>query len=184
MNIRNIRCHCPFLLLWEQQTPITNYKLFYDIQHWCCKFSNFAQMWLQSQKSQHHSFSSLPQTGCNPASAFASFSKRLASPPREEEMSRSVARLITGPSDTLASSIPTFPRSLSPPSYSPPASPLEGDVVIPCEFCGVALEEAVVFHHQVRKTLKILWVQPENTDLFFQLLTACLLILACSSPCL
>lgn len=52
--------------------------------------------------------------------------------------------------DTLASNIPTFPRSVSPASYSPPASPLEGDVVIPCEFCGVALEEAVVFHHQVR----------------------------------
>lgn len=51
--------------------------------------------------------------------------------------------------DTLASNIPTFPRSVSPASYSPPASPLEGDVVIPCEFCGVALEEAVVFHHQV-----------------------------------
>ncbi|MEQ2162315.1 hypothetical protein GOODEAATRI_018470 [Goodea atripinnis] len=50
--------------------------------------------------------------------------------------------------DSLASNIPTFPRSVSPASYSPPASPLEGDVVIPCEFCGVALEEAVVFHHQ------------------------------------
>lgn len=102
-----------------------------------------------------HSFSPpRPQTGCNPASAFASFSKRLASPPREDDMSRSVAGLMSGPTDTLASSIPTFPRSLSPTTYSPPASPLEGDVVIPCEFCGIALEEAVVFHHQVCNTVE------------------------------
>lgn len=58
--------------------------------------------------------------------------------------------------DTLGSNIPTFPRSVSPASYSPPSSPLEGDVVIPCEFCGVPLEEAVVFHHQVFDLMYIL----------------------------
>lgn len=104
----------------------------------------------------------LHQTGCNPASAFASFSKRLASPPREDEMSRSVAGLMSGPTDTLASSIPTFPRSLSPTTYSPPASPLEGDVVIPCEFCGIALEEAVVFHHQDKCDMRPQTARPLN----------------------
>ncbi|XP_047447869.1 TRAF-type zinc finger domain-containing protein 1 isoform X1 [Mugil cephalus] len=85
----------------------------------------------------------LHQTGCSPASAFASYSKQPSSPPKEDRMSR-----MRSLPNTLASNIPTFPRSMSPASYSPPASPLEGDVVIPCEFCGVALEEAVVFHHQ------------------------------------
>lgn len=87
---------------------------------------------------------------------------------------------MSGPTDTLASSIPTFPRSLSPTSYSPPASPLEGDVVIPCEFCGIALEEAVVFHHQVCNTVefKILGLQPESIDdCFLQLLAVCVLML-------
>ncbi|CAJ1068210.1 TRAF-type zinc finger domain-containing protein 1 [Xyrichtys novacula] len=90
----------------------------------------------------------LHQTGCSPASAFASFSKHPVTPPKEDRMSRNTAGLMHSIPDTLASNIPTFPRSVSPASYSPPASPLEGDVVIPCEFCGVALEEAVVFHHQ------------------------------------
>lgn len=89
------------------------------------------------------------QTGCSPASAFASFSKQPSSPPKDDRTSRSTSGLMHSLPDTLASNIPTFPRSVSPASYSPPASPLEGDVVIPCEFCGVALEEAVVFHHQV-----------------------------------
>lgn len=90
----------------------------------------------------------LHQTGCSPASAFASFSKQPSSPPKEERIGRNAAGLMRSLPDTLASNIPTFPRSVSPAAYSPPASPLEGDVVIPCEFCGVALEEAVVFHHQ------------------------------------
>lgn len=28
--------------------------------------------------------------------------------------------------------------------------PVEGGIIIPCEFCGVQLEEEVFFHHQVR----------------------------------
>ncbi|XP_053276337.1 TRAF-type zinc finger domain-containing protein 1 [Pleuronectes platessa] len=90
----------------------------------------------------------LHQTGCSPASAFASFSKHPTSPPKEDRMSRNASGLIHSHPNSLASNIPTFPRSISPASYSPPASPLEGDVVIPCEFCGVVLEEAIVFHHQ------------------------------------
>lgn len=104
------------------------------------------------------------QTGCSPASAFASFSKQPVSPPREDRMGRNASGLMHSVPDTLASNIPTFPRSVSPASYSPPASPLEGDVVIPCEFCGVALEEAVVFHHQVCHLSSYLF---NYSDMFF-----------------
>ncbi|KAL0979375.1 hypothetical protein UPYG_G00184270 [Umbra pygmaea] len=94
----------------------------------------------------------LHQTGCNPASAFASFSKRPPSPGYEERTTRGADGLLQILPDT--SSLLTLPRSVSPLSCSPPASPLEGDVVIPCEFCGVALEEAVVFHHQDKCDLR------------------------------
>lgn len=104
----------------------------------------------------------LHQTGCSPASAFASFSKQPATPPREDRMSRNASGLMHSLPDTLASNIPTFPRSVSPVSYSPPASPLEGDVVIPCEFCGVALEEAVVFHHQDKCDMRPQTTHPLN----------------------
>ncbi|XP_072289242.1 TRAF-type zinc finger domain-containing protein 1-like [Eucyclogobius newberryi] len=95
----------------------------------------------------------LHQTGCSPASAFASFSKQASSPPREDRASQDkpgfVFKSLSQPSrmTSMFSSFPQYPRPLSP-SYSPPASPLEGDILIPCEFCGVALEEGVVFHHQ------------------------------------
>lgn len=89
----------------------------------------------------------LHQTGCSPASAFASFSKQ-ASPPREDPPGL-LYPIHRQPPDSLTSALPTFPSLAQyPSSYSPPASPLEGDILIPCEFCGVALEEAVVFHHQ------------------------------------
>ncbi|XP_015828534.3 TRAF-type zinc finger domain-containing protein 1 isoform X2 [Nothobranchius furzeri] len=90
----------------------------------------------------------LHETGCSPASAFASFSKQPSSPSKEGRMSQNTLGPMQNIPNTLASNIPTFPQSISPASYSPPASPLVGDVVIPCEFCGVALEESVVFHHQ------------------------------------
>ncbi|KAJ0067751.1 hypothetical protein NL108_010052 [Boleophthalmus pectinirostris] len=95
----------------------------------------------------------LHQTGCSPASAFASFSKHGSSPPREDRTPQDntgfVFKSLSQPNrlTSMFSSFPQYPRPLSP-SYSPPASPLEGDILIPCEFCGVALEEAVVFHHQ------------------------------------
>ncbi|KAM7391971.1 hypothetical protein PAMP_022617 [Pampus punctatissimus] len=104
----------------------------------------------------------LHQTGCSPASAFASFSKQPSTPPKENRMSRNASGLMHSLPDTLASNIPTFPRSVSPASYSPPASPLEGDVVIPCEFCGVALEEAVVFHHQDKCDMRPQTAHPLN----------------------
>lgn len=88
------------------------------------------------------------QTSCSPTSAFASFSKH-PSPPRADRMNRRPSGVSDNSSDTLASNISSAPQTVSLASVSPSRNPLEGDVVIPCEFCGVPLEEAVVFHHQV-----------------------------------
>ncbi|NXY72787.1 TRAD1 protein, partial [Glareola pratincola] len=75
----------------------------------------------------------LHQTGCNPASAFASFSKRSSSPnPREYGGLRA-----------------TGSKSCKPlPSAQPQGVQAGGDIMIPCEFCGIQLEEETLFHHQ------------------------------------
>ncbi|KFQ90359.1 TRAF-type zinc finger domain-containing protein 1, partial [Phoenicopterus ruber ruber] len=67
----------------------------------------------------------LHQTGCNPASAFASFSKRSSPNPREYHGLRAVGSKSC--------------RSLS--SSQPQAVQAEGNIMIPCEFCGIQLEE-------------------------------------------
>lgn len=116
-----------------------------------------------------HCFVCVFQTGCSPASAFASFSKHPASPPKAGGMNRSTSGVSDTSSDTMASNILSAPQSVCLSSESPPRSPLDGDVVIPCEFCGVALEEAVVFHHQVcqlqlqEKGLKVV-IAIQNND--------------------
>ncbi|NXJ82843.1 TRAD1 protein, partial [Trogon melanurus] len=74
----------------------------------------------------------LHQTGCNPASAFASFSKRSSPNPRGY--------------DGLRAAGSKSRRSLS--SSQPRAVLAEGDLLIPCEFCGIQLEEETLFHHQ------------------------------------
>ncbi|NWH88770.1 TRAD1 protein, partial [Aegithalos caudatus] len=74
----------------------------------------------------------LHQTGCNPASAFASFSKRSSSPNPWE-----YSGLRAGGSNSH--------RIL--PSSQPQAGQA-GDIMIPCEFCGIQLEEEILFHHQ------------------------------------
>ncbi|NXT75017.1 TRAD1 protein, partial [Zapornia atra] len=74
----------------------------------------------------------LHQTGCNPASAFASFSKRSSLNPRGY--------------DGLHANGSKNCRSLS--SSHPRAVQSEGNIMIPCEFCGIQLEEEVLFHHQ------------------------------------
>ncbi|NXV84895.1 TRAD1 protein, partial [Calonectris borealis] len=75
----------------------------------------------------------LHQTGCNPASAFASFSKRSSSPNLREY-------------DGLHAAGSKSCRSLS--SSQPQAVQAEGNIMIPCEFCGIQLEEETLFHHQ------------------------------------
>ncbi|XP_030316618.1 TRAF-type zinc finger domain-containing protein 1 [Calypte anna] len=74
----------------------------------------------------------LHQTGCNPASAFASFSKRSSLKPQK----------YGGLCDAGSKSH----WSLS--SSQPQAVQAEGDIMIPCEFCGIQLEEEILFHHQ------------------------------------
>ncbi|XP_065548587.1 TRAF-type zinc finger domain-containing protein 1 [Lathamus discolor] len=75
----------------------------------------------------------LHQTGCNPASAFASFSKRSSSPnPWEYDGLRAGASKGFG---SLSSSQPQDVQA-------------EEDIIIPCEFCGIQLEEETLFHHQ------------------------------------
>ncbi|NXP17541.1 TRAD1 protein, partial [Scytalopus superciliaris] len=75
----------------------------------------------------------LHQTGCNPASAFASFSKRSSSPnPWEYDGLCAVG----------SNSWSTLPAS------QPQAGQAEGNIMIPCEFCGIQLEEEILFHHQ------------------------------------
>ncbi|KAL2091942.1 hypothetical protein ACEWY4_011740 [Coilia grayii] len=88
----------------------------------------------------------LHQTGCSPASAIASFSKQPPSLPCDRSTCQGVGSLLNLPE--CPPSPPTLPRSVSPLYCSPPTSPLGGDVLIPCEFCGITLEENVVFHHQ------------------------------------
>lgn len=86
----------------------------------------------------------LHQTGCSPASAIASFSKQAPSLQYEDIITQGAGHVIP----PRTPSPPTLPLSVSPLSYSSSSSPVEGDVLIPCEFCGVTLEEDVLFHHQ------------------------------------
>ncbi|XP_035236159.1 TRAF-type zinc finger domain-containing protein 1-like [Anguilla anguilla] len=94
----------------------------------------------------------LHQTSCSPATAFASFSKRAPSPPFEDAVPHAVGGFMYTPPGSP--SPPALPRSVSPPSCSPPSGPADGTVLIPCEFCGVTLEEDVVFHHQDKCDLR------------------------------
>ncbi|XP_056600774.1 TRAF-type zinc finger domain-containing protein 1 isoform X2 [Triplophysa dalaica] len=92
----------------------------------------------------------LHQTGCSPASAIASFSKQLPSLHYEDIITQDAGQVIP----PRTPSPPTLPLSVSPLLYSSSPSPDEGDVLIPCEFCGVALEENVLFHHQDKCDLR------------------------------
>ncbi|XP_027720276.1 TRAF-type zinc finger domain-containing protein 1 [Vombatus ursinus] len=108
----------------------------------------------------------LHQTGCNPASALASFSKR-SSPPRlsqdqgdREDREDPLQRFLDLPATRAVSS--RF-RSL----LGLPAAPSRESVIIPCEFCGIQLEEEVLFHHQDQCDLRpgtgvpVEWLLPD-----------------------
>ncbi|XP_036383975.1 TRAF-type zinc finger domain-containing protein 1 isoform X1 [Megalops cyprinoides] len=94
----------------------------------------------------------LHQTSCSPATAFASFSKRAPSPLFEDGVLHGAGGFMYTPPGSP--SPPAYPRTVSPLSCSPPSGPVEGTVLIPCEFCGVTLEEDVVFHHQDKCDLR------------------------------
>ncbi|KAM6422657.1 TRAF-type zinc finger domain-containing protein 1 isoform 1-T2 [Liasis olivaceus] len=77
----------------------------------------------------------LHQTGCNPASALASFSKRSNMVPPAECLSSLWGQLHGG---HPTSSGETFPFQHD----------IQDSLMLPCEFCGVQLEEEILFHHQ------------------------------------
>ncbi|XP_059910811.1 TRAF-type zinc finger domain-containing protein 1 [Gadus macrocephalus] len=106
----------------------------------------------------------LHQTGCSPASVFASFSKRPLSPSDAEPMSRSTSGTFHSHAEPAANrpGPSSFLPMDAPARCSPPARPLEGELMIPCEFCGVALEESVVFHHQDMCDLRPCSSKPVN----------------------
>ncbi|XP_062999834.1 TRAF-type zinc finger domain-containing protein 1 [Elgaria multicarinata webbii] len=79
----------------------------------------------------------LHQTGCNPRSALASFSKRSTFVPRSERLRDLWEQLQSERS--AGSGRETLPLQ--------PELPC-GSLMLPCEFCGVQLEEEVLFHHQ------------------------------------
>ncbi|XP_025970268.2 TRAF-type zinc finger domain-containing protein 1 isoform X2 [Dromaius novaehollandiae] len=89
----------------------------------------------------------LHQTGCNPASAFASFSKRSSPNPRKY--------------DDLHYFGPISSRSLY--SSRHQAVQADGNIIIPCEFCGIQLEEEVLFHHQDQCDLRPATASPADS---------------------
>ncbi|XP_021269065.1 TRAF-type zinc finger domain-containing protein 1 [Numida meleagris] len=88
----------------------------------------------------------LHQTGCNPGSAFASFSKR----------SSLDAQKYDGLRNTGYSSC----RSDYSSRYQPVQE--EGNIIIPCEFCGIQLEEEILFHHQDQCDLRPATANPAD----------------------
>uniref|UniRef100_A0A670ZRS3 TRAF-type zinc finger domain-containing protein 1 n=1 Tax=Pseudonaja textilis TaxID=8673 RepID=A0A670ZRS3_PSETE len=83
----------------------------------------------------------LHQTGCSPASALASFSKRSNLPPPTECLSGLWGEL---PGRRSVGSGETFP----------PQPGIQDSLLLPCEFCGVQLEEEILFHHQYQCDLR------------------------------
>ncbi|KAM3825952.1 TRAF-type zinc finger domain-containing protein 1 isoform 1-T2 [Vipera latastei] len=77
----------------------------------------------------------LHQTGCNPASALASFSKRSNLVPPTDCLSSLWGELPGGRSKGSGETFPFQPG-------------VQDSLLLPCEFCGVQLEEEILFHHQ------------------------------------
>ncbi|XP_063171497.1 TRAF-type zinc finger domain-containing protein 1 isoform X2 [Candoia aspera] len=77
----------------------------------------------------------LHQTGCNPASALAAFSKRSnVAPP---------AACLGGLWGQLQGGRPVGSGETFPLQHD-----VQDSLMLPCEFCGVQLEEEILFHHQ------------------------------------
>ncbi|KAH0625631.1 hypothetical protein JD844_015221 [Phrynosoma platyrhinos] len=77
----------------------------------------------------------LHQTGCNPTSALASFSKRSSFPPQSERF-RGMWEQLQSNQTVGSRKTPPFQHN----TYS--------SLMLPCEFCGIQLEEEILFHHQ------------------------------------
>nr|XP_014344078.1 PREDICTED: TRAF-type zinc finger domain-containing protein 1 isoform X1 [Latimeria chalumnae]XP_014344079.1 PREDICTED: TRAF-type zinc finger domain-containing protein 1 isoform X1 [Latimeria chalumnae]XP_014344080.1 PREDICTED: TRAF-type zinc finger domain-containing protein 1 isoform X1 [Latimeria chalumnae] len=97
----------------------------------------------------------LHQTGCNAASAFASFSKRSSSPPVE------YPRGFGGYSEHSPSARFLSDRFVSLPYEARVES--QESIILPCEFCGCQLEEEVLFHHQDKCDLRPATARPGSS---------------------
>ena len=86
-------------------------------------------------------YSFLRQTSCNPSRALPSYNMGSTSSKGAEEdhdviFQKFVRQATNNQLDSLMG-LSHFPS-------------VEDSIIIPCEFCGVQLEEEVLFHHQVR----------------------------------
>lgn len=82
----------------------------------------------------------LHQSGCN-SSAFAPFFNGRSSPkPQRDDQLQSKVDWLSKPSV----------QSVHPASSTPPPFNDLQSILIPCEFCGVVLEQDILFHHQIQ----------------------------------
>ncbi|XP_066116631.1 TRAF-type zinc finger domain-containing protein 1 isoform X1 [Saccopteryx bilineata] len=79
------------------------------------------------------------QTSCNPSCALPSYNMRSTSPKGVEEDPDVIFQKFL--QQATSNQLNSLMGLSSPPS-------MEDSVIIPCEFCGVQLEEEVLFHHQ------------------------------------
>ncbi|XP_028597158.2 TRAF-type zinc finger domain-containing protein 1 [Podarcis muralis] len=77
----------------------------------------------------------LHQTGCSPVSALASFRKRSSFVPQADRLQDLWEQLQSSQSAGSRETVPLQHDSSS-------------SLMLPCEFCGVQLEEEILFHHQ------------------------------------
>ncbi|KAG8504650.1 TRAF-type zinc finger domain-containing protein 1 [Galemys pyrenaicus] len=78
------------------------------------------------------------QTSCNPSRALPSFNMGSSSPRRVEDPDVIFQKFLQQAASNQLDSLMGLSKS----------SPAEDSIIIPCEFCGVQLEEEVLFHHQ------------------------------------
>ncbi|XP_048412605.1 TRAF-type zinc finger domain-containing protein 1-like isoform X2 [Stegostoma tigrinum] len=103
------------------------------------------------------------QTGCNPVSAFASFSKSTTLIPPLQRVS--VPRTNDIFSHRQRANPELFSEDYTLPSFSPFVGSSDGDVMIPCEFCGIALEEDMLYHHQDQCDLRPPTARPPDQEI-------------------
>ncbi|XP_043571494.1 TRAF-type zinc finger domain-containing protein 1 isoform X2 [Chiloscyllium plagiosum] len=103
------------------------------------------------------------QTGCNPVSAFASFSKSTTLIPPLQRVSIPRTNDIFSHRHHMNPEL--FSEDYTLPSYSPFVGSSDGDVMIPCEFCGYALEEDMLYQHQNQCDLRPPTARPPDQEI-------------------
>ncbi|XP_004690853.1 PREDICTED: TRAF-type zinc finger domain-containing protein 1 isoform X2 [Condylura cristata] len=78
------------------------------------------------------------QTSCNPSCALPSLNMGSSSPKRVEDPDVIFQKFLQQAASNQLDSLMGLGKS----------PPVEDSIIIPCEFCGVQLEEEVLFHHQ------------------------------------